>query len=582
MIATENINSFWASLLVEELVRNDVTLFCISPGSRSAPLTVAAARHPQTQCFVCHDERGAAFFALGYARASGTPAALICTSGTAAANYFPAVVEASMDAVPMILLTADRPPELLDTGENQTIQQQKLYGNYTRWDFTFPTPISKVSPRFVLTTVDQAVYRALHPVAGPVHLNFMFREPLAPEAQAFPVPSEKSFDRWQKNNTPLTFCTASQQHLHKKELLKVAEFINKSQRGLVTIGRLDVTDQQSKTLGDLLTALGWPVYADIASGFRLGLPTWPVWDEKFFWSHDLTEKWSVDTVIHLGGSFVSKQLQQWLEKHPPSVYMHVHDNPRRIDPGHLVTHSIKTDVTIFCADLFNHFKSRGSFPKRAQLSTNLHDINLFMRHSFESTVLSEPAIAHAVSKLIPDQHGLFLGNSLPIREMNTFAVMDGPRVPIATNRGASGIDGNIATAAGFAMSLARPVTALIGDIAALHDLNSLMHLKTAPVILIILNNDGGGIFSFLPISQHPDVFEKWFETPHGRTFSRAAELFDLAFEQPSSLSDFENVYHQACSQGKSAIIEIKTDKNENFMFHKHLEKKIKDYIDSNL
>ncbi|MBN1465468.1 2-succinyl-5-enolpyruvyl-6-hydroxy-3-cyclohexene-1-carboxylic-acid synthase, partial [candidate division KSB1 bacterium] len=180
MIATKNINDFWASLLIEELVRNNVTFFCLSPGSRCAPLTIAAAQNPRSECHICHDERGAAYMAVGYAKATGTPAALLCTSGTAAANYYPAIIEASMAEAPLIVLTADRPYELLDTGANQTIDQQHLFGRYARWSFNLPPPSNDLSPCFLLTTIDQAIYRSTLAPAGPVHLNCMFRELTTP------------------------------------------------------------------------------------------------------------------------------------------------------------------------------------------------------------------------------------------------------------------------------------------------------------------------------------------------------------------------------------------------------------------
>ena len=202
MTSSENINSFWASLVVEELVRSGVILFCISPGSRSAPLTVAVARNPQAQSVICNDERGAAFFAIGYAKATGVPAALISTSGTAAANYFPAVIEAAMDAAPMILLTADRPPELLETGANQTIRQNHLFDGYLNWRFTLPCPDDQISPAFVLSTMDWAVARAVGMPPGPVHINMMFREPLTPIPRPFLLPQNDSFKNWETSRPP--------------------------------------------------------------------------------------------------------------------------------------------------------------------------------------------------------------------------------------------------------------------------------------------------------------------------------------------------------------------------------------------
>ena len=202
---SSSLNALWAQLIVQELLRNQINQFVLSPGSRCTPLTAAVAAEKQAAALMHFDERGAAYFALGYARASGRPAVLVCTSGTAAANYYPAVVEASMDMLPLILLTADRPPELLASGANQTIEQVNLYGNYVRFHFELPCPDELVAPESILTLVDQAVYRATRSPAGPVHINCMFREPLAPS----PLPKDFSpylagAQRWLNNNKPFT------------------------------------------------------------------------------------------------------------------------------------------------------------------------------------------------------------------------------------------------------------------------------------------------------------------------------------------------------------------------------------------
>ncbi len=577
MISKTNINMFWASLLIEELVRNDITFFCISPGSRSAPLTAAATQHPQTNCQLALDERGAAFMALGYARATGKPAVLICTSGTAAANYYPAVIEASMDDVPMIMLTADRPPELHDTAANQTIHQQKLYGQYTRWDFSLPAPDERLNPNVVLTTIDQAVLRCQSPVAGPVHLNCMFREPLAPAQLDFTITSNKQFERWQQQDKPFTAAPASFPSLEEHELDELAHTINHTNDGLVIFGRLAVPYQQSENIRRFVHKLNWPVYADIASGFRHHTKDWPILDDTYFYAHFLNE-WQPETVVFFGGPFLSKRLQQWLDKNPPLSFIHIHNSPRRIDPGHLLTRKLMVDPDILCRQLADKIKLTDRF---SAFRITPENVRQNINRLIQSKNINEPAVAQAVSQHIPAGHGLFLGNSMPIRDMNTFAAFDASFVPVAGNRGASGIDGTIATAVGFAHGLAGPVTLFLGDVAALHDLNSLSLLANSPpVIVIIINNDGGGIFSFLPISEHKSLFEKWFETPHGLTFDQAASLFKLPYAQPKSTQDFITSYEKAIEQNSSYILEIRTDKRENHRLHQHIEKTVQQLLDS--
>lgn len=567
MISTANINAYWASLVVEELVRNGITQFYVSPGSRSTPLTVAAARHENTECRICHDERGAAFQALGYAKATFRPAALICTSGTAAANYYPAVIEASMDIVPLLVLSADRPPELLDTGANQTIFQHNLFGQYARWFFHMPTPDAAVSPEFVLTTIDQAVSRTTQSPAGPVHLNFMFREPLEPREEPFTAVDSAAEKRWRTTDKPYTIYPSEPQHMDVESILSTVDVIQKSEQGLIVLGRLHPYQQRSKEILDLIHFLGWPVYADISSGFRLGYADVPHIEE-----FELDSQPQPDTVLHLGGPLLSKRMLQWLSNSSPANYVQVHAAPNRLDPNYQVTHRIVSDVNACCEVLTTHLVPITPPESKKVPSICQSALDSFFEQTDE---LSEPIVARLVSQILPQQHGLVLGNSMPVRDMTMYAVYDGAPVRIGTNRGASGIDGNIASAVGFAAGLQAPVTLLIGDVAFLHDLNSLQLVKQSqfPIQIICLNNNGGGIFSFLPISQYADVFP-YFETPHHRHFEHAARLFDLDYVRPKTKKEFITVYQQALPKAKSSVIEINTTTQENLQLHRELDRYI--------
>ena len=568
MIARENINSFWASLIIEELVRNGVELFCISPGSRSTPLTVAAARHADAECFVCHDERAAAFLALGYGKAAGRPAALICTSGTAAANYFPAIIEASMDDAPLIVLTADRPPELLDTAANQTINQSLLYGDYTRWRRTLPSPDENVTPRFVLTTVDQAVHRATAIPPGPVHLNCQFREPLAPTTKEFVEQKDARLIRWEKGKMPLTSYKSTIPISRNEDIHHIAELINTCDNGLVILGRMKTSSQQNPEIGALLSALGWPVYADIASGFRLGPQDWPVVDDLMLETQKGLKSVQPDIVFHLGGALLSTKLQRHLKASQLEHYILVHENPKRIDPDHIITTRLQHDVSQFCAqlcpDLIEKQKSNLSDARLAHKRVN---------QCLTSNTITESGVARVLSQHLPVEHGLFLGNSMPIRDMSEFAILDGASHAVGTNRGASGIDGIVASAVGYAYGLKKPVTALIGDVAFLHDLNSLnlMHNAPFPVTLICFNNNGGDIFSRLPIAKHKDVFESFFTTPHNLSFEHAAKMFNLPWMRPGTIAHLISVLSKTWSSKKPSIIELNTSNRENALWRFELQ-----------
>ncbi|MBN2372226.1 2-succinyl-5-enolpyruvyl-6-hydroxy-3-cyclohexene-1-carboxylic-acid synthase [bacterium] len=576
---SENINTLWGALIIEELFRNGVTCFFVSPGSRSAPLTISVGRHPQIKGLICNDERGAAFCALGYARAAMRPAALISTSGTAVANYFPAVIEASMDCIPLIVLSADRPPELLQTGANQAIKQPDIFGGYIRWRFDMPCPDEKIKPEMVLTTIDQAVYQALHPPAGPVHLNCMFREPLEPINQEMP----KGYLSRLMESRPYTryeYCLSS---AISKDLQPLIELINMTRRGLIVAGRLG-SEKEREAVIRLAERINWPFFADITSGLRTGCHTSNhiAYFDQILMSEKFIGRFNPEVILHLGGQVASKRFLQYLETHSLQNYILVEDNPFRRDPAHRVTWRLESGICGFCealsckinpqsdADWLSDLKKRSGIAGKT--------IDNFLK---KETVLNEPAIARLVSQNIPAGHGLFLASSMPVRDMDMYADPYGHNVRVGSNRGCSGIDGTIASAAGYAIGTNMPLTLLIGDLAFLHDLNSLYLLKiiTQQVIIILINNNGGGIFSFLPIAGFHDVFEAFFATPHTLTFKHAAGLFDIKYYQPSTCGDFLDCYKDAINLGKPAIIEIQTQREGNLALHKRLQKEIKDALE---
>ena len=337
-----NLNTLWAELIVEELVRNGVDAFVISPGSRSAPLTVAAARNPKAKTVVHYDERGAAFFALGVAKALGSPCALICTSGTAVANYFPAIVEASMSYVPLIVLTADRPPELQNTGANQTIDQTHIYGEYVRHFAAMPCPDEQVPLEFVLTTVDHAVFAARRSPSGPVHINCAYREPLAPAGEPDKLCAD-SIRSWVDTNSPYTTYVDSKTELAHGEVGALARTLKHDAKILVVVGQNANMDGRLGSIAVPLTLFdGWVVFADVTSGVRL-VEVGPVKSvtidnyELLLHSPKFRGYCQPDAVIHFGGPVISKRLQEHLASVRPQYYMRVAIHPDRNDPYHRVT-----------------------------------------------------------------------------------------------------------------------------------------------------------------------------------------------------------------------------------------------------
>ena len=575
-----NINQLWARLIVEELVRLGITHFFVAPGSRSTPIIAAAALHPDAEVLMHFDERGTAFAALGYGRATGRPAVWITTSGTAVANGLPAIVEAYADSVPLLAITADRPPELRRTGANQTIDQSHIFGTYLRWHCDAPPPSAEIDPTYVLTTVDQAVHRAQSRPGGPVHLNWMFREPLAPtEGQAVEESTLARITGWLAGSRPYTRYASVCPTVNQACVDDLHRALSRVERGVVVAGRLN-TFAEAKAAARIADSLQWPLLADIGSQLRLGAhaASKPVAGFDFMLNSDDP----AEAVLYFGRRVTSKRLAGWIKEASPEFLVLIDDFPDRFDPDHMVTHRLEIDAVSF----EKHWFVCDKVPRARTGWSSFWE----MKHSavqegidsfFENNgCLSEPCLARLLSRHISGDHALFVGNSMPVRDMDVFAVADAANVPVAVNRGASGIDGTLATAAGYSVGAGRPTTVVLGDLAFLHDLNSLAMLRALkhPLIVIVINNNGGGIFSFLPVSAFNEIFEPYFGTPHHLNFKAAATLFGIRYEAPADPDQFQRVYENALAKSTATLIEVKTDREENVTVHDDIRRHIDTYL----
>jgi 2-succinyl-5-enolpyruvyl-6-hydroxy-3-cyclohexene-1-carboxylate synthase len=562
--STAHLNAQWAFLLVEELVRNGVTQFYLSPGSRCTPLTIAIARHPATQTAVHFDERASAFRTLGYGRALGEPAVWVTTSGTAVANGFPAVVEAAQSGTPMICLTADRPPELRDCGANQSIDQQRIFGNYTQWFFDMPCPTESIDPPFVLSTVDHLVARSSE---GPVHLNTMFREPfLSDQAEA----SEHLLPEWFKSGTPHTV-------ISKEARKPERDSCSFPRRTLLVAGELDTKDAEA--VERLANRMNWPVIAEINSGLRSSASDQILsYADVLLRSPSFSTAEKPDQVLILGGPIISKPLQAWLDALPAECRIRVNARETRNDPNHRGGRRIMADISAFCACVVED-----SPPSDGAWADDWTDAdaqaNDWLRA--QPSQWAEPWIARTLVSALKPGMGLVLGASMPVRDLNQFGGRLPEDIRVVANRGASGIDGLIATAVGVAEGMKRPTLVFLGDLALLHDLNALHMLRNAsqPVIVVVVNNDGGGIFSLLPIAKEPDIFEPYFATPHGLEFKDAAALFGLQYFTPSALEKFYGVVQDACNSGVSSIIECRIDRESSAPLRAELTKSMQTFFE---
>lgn len=573
-----SLNQLWAQLIIEELVRSGVNYICIGPGSRSTPLVIAAARHPGVQTFIGHDERSLGFHALGYARATKSPAAIITTSGTAVANLYPAVVEASSDGVPMIILTADRPPELIDTGANQAIRQDRFFGTYVRWHTDFPCPDNDISPAMVLTTVDQAVYRSKTGFPGPVHLNCRYREPLEPSA--CPVASEytSKIRAWQNSRCPYTCYSSPKQTLSEDEIQALAELIQKTDRGMIIVGRL-TSESQKKSVLELAHKTQWTTYADISSGLRFSnLPLHLIryYDQQLL-SEDFNNQAKPDVVLHLGGRTTSKRIWQYFDQNRPQRHIVIKETPDRYDPAHYATDHLQTDIADVCQNLSEKLTARQPNLFAGFFQTKAPEINAVIDEMIQDTnALTEPFVSSTISEMIPESTCLFLSNSMPVRDMDLYAKTVDKSIFIGTNRGVSGIDGILSTATGFAAGHQKMLTLVIGDIAMLHDLNALSLLQkvTIPIVIVVINNQGGGIFDFLPISQYPDVFEPYFVAPHEFNLEGACKTFKVPYVQTNNKKAFTERYQAAVTEKSTMLIEVFTDRQDNLKLRKQIKNRI--------
>ena len=556
-------NTRWGALIVEELRRLGVAHFCVCPGSRSTPLAVAVAARPELPQRVMVDERGAAFFALGVGRASGRPAVLITTSGTAMANAYPAVIEAERSGVPLLLLSTDRPPELRESGANQTIDQVKLFGDRVRWYAEIPSPDSGFPPQAALTTLDEAVYRTRQPTPGPVHLNLLLREPLGP-ADVGQYPDDPALQRWLADEGPWTEIIAPQRTLSDAWVQQLTGLLAETRRGLVVAG--DVGPSYASHAAQLARSLGWPLYSDISARTHatesLSLPMM----DALLASPAFQAEARPEVILHIGGPVVSKRYLRWISEHPPEQYIHISDLERRHDPVHGVTTRLHADLGVL----------------RAAWGRSLHRIKATADRTWGARLLragraaqeaalrlldAEPALTepHIITTACGDwMPDVFLGNSMPIRDADTFGLRAGE---VGVNRGASGIDGLIATALGWCTGLAdrgalehRRLLAIIGDVSALHDLSSFALLSPAasppPMRLLIVNNGGGGIFSFLPVAGFAQGFETHFATAHGFQFEYIARAFGIPYRRVQTRAELTAVAAERPTHAE--IVEIVT------------------------
>ncbi|RLS65230.1 MAG: 2-succinyl-5-enolpyruvyl-6-hydroxy-3-cyclohexene-1-carboxylic-acid synthase [Planctomycetota bacterium] len=543
MRGAPNINLAWTMLAAEECSRLGMRHAVICPGSRSAPLAVAFARHADIAVHIAHDERGGAFLALAIGKATGVPAALIMTSGTAVANALPALVEARLTRTPLLLFAADRPPELRDCGANQAISQASLLDGAVRWSCDLPAPTTDIAAEYVLSTIDEAFARAVGDAGsqgGGVHLNWQFREPLAPEVVPWDIAWLWSIARWTRD--------ARKQRAPWRSAVRLAPSEIVIDDAVIVAGHMTstrATHALRKWRGTLL--------ADVASGLACSSTVGADLVLRAAAQHPaILDALKPSQLVVIGDGVVSKRVNEWMSRLTCHTTVVGAGDPR-VDSFHRANASIAaTDVTwVSNRNLRAH---RGW--KRA-----LHCATHATQQAFaQEKTLCEPVAIHDATTTAAALDGsgtMFYGSSMPIRDGDFLAIAPPSGWASASNRGASGIDGLIASATGHGLATARPVLAFIGDVSALHDINSLLLAAqcTTPLVLVVLNNDGGGIFRYLPIAKYPE-FERCFATPHGLQISGIARALGVRCETPTTRSAMCKSVHAALRRSGVTVIEV--------------------------
>ncbi len=559
--AADNPNRRVAALFAAELRASGVSNACISPGSRSTPL--ALALHGEgLRTWPIVDERSAAFFALGLALTSGRPVALVCTSGTAAANYLPAVVEASLSGVPLVVLTADRPPELRDCRAAQTIDQVGLFGSHVRWSVDVPAPAAEPDlEAFYRTLACRAVAAALEAPAGPVHLNWPMREPLIDVAAERTVPRSAPAP-----GAPWVRVHAAGEAPAAGVADAIAERLARARRGLIVCGPR-IGDGAATAVGALARALAWPILADPLSGLRFGAHD----RSHVVDAYDLVLRdvgfaagHAPDAVLQLGAPPVSKSLESFLAAAPRPAHVVVAPPGQWLDPTHRATDLVRGGAAPLATALAERLAPRGA--PRAWLERWLAAAGA-ARAALDCALASEPSLFEGkvfpvLAELLPPGARLHVGNSLPVRHLDLFLGQRAAPLAVHGNRGASGIDGVVATAAGAAAAGLGPVVLVVGDLSFLHDLGGLQAAARhrLDLVIVLLNNDGGGIFSFLPqAGLDSERFEALFGTPHGLDVAGAAALCGARLARPASWEDFRRDV-AAALRGGLHVIEVRSDR----------------------
>jgi len=583
----------YVNAFVDELYRSKLQNIVICPGSRSTPLALAIAEHPGLKTWMHIDERSAAFFALGMAKRSGQPVGLLCSSGTAAANFLPAIVEAKLTNIPLLVLTADRPHELRDNGAPQTIDQNRLYGTHVKWFVEVALPEATNSAlRYIRTLADRATATTRMLPAGPVHLNFPFREPLTPGPiadQPLPPQEQRDAKAWSGRSGTQAYTEveeATQATISHSRLSHFARQLLASPKGIIIAGP-GTDPAATEALVQLAEHLHYPILADPLSQLRSGAHN----KQHIISSYDafirlnpFVNTHQPDVVLRFGAMPTAKPILLYLQHYADQPQIVIDAQNGWNEPTQLATEIIHTNTKTFCSQLITQLDLLQSEEKPANNTwlANWQETEQQTRQALtqaihEFTAPFEGRVFRELEDLLPDGSVLFAGNSMPVRDLDTFFWGSDRNIHVFGNRGANGIDGIISSALGSsAANAGQPAVLVIGDLSFFHDLNGLLaaRLHQLNLVIVLINNDGGGIFSFLPQAAYPDHFEQLWGTPTGLQFQPVIEMYGGIYTASTNWTDFRAAISHGIEHGGLHVVEVQTERESNVDMHRQLWQKV--------
>lgn len=573
-----NKNVLWCNFLTDELIKLGLKNVCISPGSRSTPITYAVAKRKELKKFVIIDERSSAYFALGIAKRTKEPTVIICTSGTAAAEFYPAIIEAYKSHVPLLILTADRPKGYFKLGANQTINQDNLYKNHIHCFYDMGLPEVSLGRFESLKIFVTEAYFNCKTFQAPVHINLPFAKPLEPKTFTDDVDESflKQINKLKFSSPEISLKTDS------KLLIELKKNLEKVKSGLIICGPANFDENDKKYILQLSEDFNFPIIAEASSNLRINHKNIISEYDAILRLKEIYSNITPEVILHFGGTLTSNVLENFISA--SSNYYLINQYGAWHNPKNNAKGLIKLNAYEFCYDVLKSIKNNFD-DNYLKCLRKLNDKAISIKNNIldEEDFLTESEAIKNIINVIPDNSNLIISNSMPIRDAEYFVTSLKKNIKVYNNRGTSGIDGVISTASGLAADGKRTFL-IIGDLSFFYDINSLINIRNykLPITIFIINNNMGGIFNSLPIREQKDVLSKYFLTPLNLNFSPIVKAFDIPYHQISEKIYFSEIISDIIKKNKQIVIDVKVDNDISHKLRLKYWKRVKTSLLSEL